>query len=627
MKPSPTSLLGLGVFLALLVALGQIRPPANAQAPKIDATKLNAKVALAEKKRVEVINKVKPSVVAVMARDLRGNLTGNGSGVLIDEDGYALTNWHVTSAARSPLLKCGLPDGVIYDAVLVGLDKVGDVALIKLLPKKDGDKFPYAKMGDSDKVQAGDWSLAMGNPFSLATDFTPTVTFGLVSGVHRYQYPAGTLLEYTDCIQIDTSINPGNSGGPLFNMNAELIGINGRGSFEKRGRVNSGVGYAISINQIQNFMGHLRVGLDTDHASLGAGMESESEDGALSRILVKSMIASDAQRRGLEPGDQLVTFAGRPMTTVNQYKNVLGLYPRGWRVPLTYRRDNTKYEILCRLMGVQRGVIEDRPGAPGKPPPGMPVPVPNPGGGGPAAKFYKAKEGFANYYFNEEAQKRVMDKLTSIADFSKAKGEWTVSMTGKVLIGAGGGKDVPAKFVLSDTGAEDKKSPKAELDLDGLPYALEPLKTDEKAEAFKDPPDSGGWVLAMHLYRQMLVYGAKGTTGKEGFSHGGVEPYYPPSKDEKPNYLKIRVMAEVLRTKHANIEGRWYFAINDDADGRWKKGQLIGFEATPDKDEDACEVCLSHYKDIGGKQMPSKWYVRKGGKGYAEFTLSAVTIK
>src|ERR1019366_9381611 len=100
-------------------------------------------------------------------------------------------------------------------------------------------------------------------------------------GVHRYQPPAGIFLEYTDCIQIDTSINPGNSGGPLFNMDGELIGINGRGSFEKRGRVNSGVGYAISINQIKNFLGHLRSGLETDHATLGASMESEGEDGAL----------------------------------------------------------------------------------------------------------------------------------------------------------------------------------------------------------------------------------------------------------------------------------------------------------------------------------------------------------
>ncbi len=144
---------------------------------------VDKRVLEAEKKRIAAIEKVQPAVVAVM--------TGGGSGVLIDEDGYALTNFHVTNAAGGPLMKCGLADGILYDAVLVGLDKVGDVALIKLLPKKPGDKFPYAKLGDSDKVKAGDWSLAMGNPFLLATDFTPTVTFGLISGVHRYQYPAG----------------------------------------------------------------------------------------------------------------------------------------------------------------------------------------------------------------------------------------------------------------------------------------------------------------------------------------------------------------------------------------------------------------------------------------------------
>src|SRR5262245_15850566 len=181
-----------------LALLGVMAGQANAQG-------LDPKVKEAQKKRIAVIKKVQPAVIAVLARDFRGNLTGNGSGVLIDEDGYALTNWHVTNAARSPLLTCGLPDGKTYDAVLVGLDKVGDVALIKLYPKKEGDKFPFAKMGNSDKVRAGDWSLAMGNPFSLATDFTPTVTYGMVSGVHRYQYPAGTLLEYTDCIQVDTS--------------------------------------------------------------------------------------------------------------------------------------------------------------------------------------------------------------------------------------------------------------------------------------------------------------------------------------------------------------------------------------------------------------------------------------
>jgi S1-C subfamily serine protease len=591
------------------------------------ARELPPKVALAEKKRVEAINKVKPAVVAVMARDLRGHLTGNGSGVLIDGEGYCLTNWHVTSAARSPLLKCGLPDGVIYDAVLVGLDKVGDVALIKLLPRKPGDKFPFAKLGDSDTVRAGDWSLAMGNPFALATDFTPTVTFGLVSGVHRYQYPSGTLLEYTDCIQIDTSINPGNSGGPLFNMDGELIGINGRVSFENRIRVNSGVGYAISINQIKNFMGHLRVGLDTDHASLGAALESETEDaGIVSRIRVKSLIDSDARRRGLEVGDELVSFAGRPMSTVNMYKNVLGLFPRGWRVPLVYRRDNQRQEVLVRLMGVQRAPTPDRaPPPPRGGPRRGPAPAPAPAGPPPpSAKLYKEKEGFANYYFNEEAQKRVLGEFAKIGDFSKELGDWTLKFTGKQL-DAGAGRAITSTVIIRERGAADGKSPKVIVDIDGLDFPLEPLNVNEKAETFKDPPNSGGWVLATYMYRQMLAYGPKGFT--RDFHHGGVEPYYPPTKEDKPDYFKIRVMCEVIRGKYAQVDTRWYFATEDDKEGRWKKGQLVGFEVSPDKDDDPCEVCLSHYKDFGGRQMPSSFLVRRGGKPYAELTLTGVTLK
>src|SRR5262245_39252402 len=192
----------------------------------------------AQAERIAAIKKVHPAIVAVC---MQGG-QGVGSGVVISPDGYALTNFHVVQPT-GPVMQAGLADGILYDAVVVGQDKVGDVALIRLLPKEKGKPFPYVRLGDSDKVRIGDWSLAMGNPFSLAMDFTPTVTYGVISGVNRYQPPEGKgLLEYTDCIQIETSINPGNSGGPLFNMQGELIGINGRGSFEKRGRVNSGVG-------------------------------------------------------------------------------------------------------------------------------------------------------------------------------------------------------------------------------------------------------------------------------------------------------------------------------------------------------------------------------------------------
>src|SRR5688572_2593101 len=111
---------------------------------------LDPKLKEAEEKRIAAIDKVRPAVVAIFGPGGQGG----GSGVLIDAEGYALTNFHVTTTR--PTMQCGLPDGILYDAVLVGLDKVGDVALIKLLPKKPGDKFPFAVMGDSDKVRAGD---------------------------------------------------------------------------------------------------------------------------------------------------------------------------------------------------------------------------------------------------------------------------------------------------------------------------------------------------------------------------------------------------------------------------------------------------------------------------------------
>ena len=225
-----------GSALVLLASLLRLAP----------AQDVPASVLSSEQQRIAAIAKASKSAVAVFANG--GN--GGGSGVVISPDGYALTNFHVVQPAGN-YMKCSLNDGRLYDAVIVGIDPTGDVAVIKLEGRND---FPVATLADSDQVKVGDWCFAVGNPFLLATDFQPTVTYGIVSGTHRYQYPAGTLLEYADCIQTDAAINPGNSGGPLYDANGDLIGVNGRGSFEKRGRVNVGVGYAISINQIKHFL-------------------------------------------------------------------------------------------------------------------------------------------------------------------------------------------------------------------------------------------------------------------------------------------------------------------------------------------------------------------------------------
>jgi len=156
---------------ACLFVLAACWPVAITQADEVDAA-----VRDAERARVATIAKLVPTVVAVFQR----SAPAGGSGVLITHDGYALTNFHV--AGEDQFFKCGLSDGKLYDAVLVGVDPTGDVALIKLVGREN---FPTATWGDSDAVRAGDWVYVLGNPFLLAADFQPTATYGIVSGVHR----------------------------------------------------------------------------------------------------------------------------------------------------------------------------------------------------------------------------------------------------------------------------------------------------------------------------------------------------------------------------------------------------------------------------------------------------------
>ena len=565
----------------------------------------------AESDRAAIIAKVQPAVVCVCSYG--GGVTG--SGVLIDPAGYALTNYHV-SESISPVMSAGLANGQLYDAVIVGQDRVGDVALIKLLPKKDGEPFPFVPLGDSDKVRAGDWSLAMGNPFGLSQDFTPTVTYGLVSGVNRFQPPEGKgFLEYTDCIQVEASINPGNSGGPLFNMAGELIGINGRGSFEKRGRVNSGVGYAISINQIKNFLGHLYAGWDTDHATLGARVQTENEDGDLSKIMVNQVLEeSDAFRRGIEPKDQLVRFAGRPISSSNQFKNVLGIYPKGWRLPVTIRRENKTKDVLVRLMGLMDTPVGegDQPPVPNqpkgpKPPPPQEDPLAKKAKQSPAMKLFVEKKGFANFYFNEVEQKRLMAAFRSSGDFGPFG-------TNTLIDGTFDRGDRKGDFALTFKETAENGTTIG-LKMGDVIESVTPLKENLSKGELTLPVGSGGLLLAMYQYRRLLSLGSKGFEGE--FTHGGFEPFYPLPTDGKPveEWKDVRVDCEVIRTRHAAVESKFYF---DKSSKR-----LLGFEIIPAKDDDPCELYLADYKVVEGRLLPHRIEVRTADKKYAVFTISS----
>ena len=603
---------GFRAAFALLVGFAALAPTfVRAEVPQV--------VLEAEQARIASIEKAVKTAVAVFANG--GN--GGGSGVVISPDGYALTNFHVVQPAGS-YMKCAMADGRLYEAVIVGIDPVGDVAVIKLLGRHD---FPHAIMVDSNEVKVGDFCFAVGNPFLLATDFQPTVTYGIVSGTHRYQPPAGTLLEYTDCIQTDASINPGNSGGPLFNANGDLIGINGRGSFEKRGRVNVGVGYAISINQIKNFLGCLKSGRIVDHATLGATVAMSDDGGVhVSNILD----SSDAYRRGLRYDDQIVSFGGRLIDTQNAFKNVLGIYPKGWRVPLVYRRDGQEHEIVVRLTGVHAEeelieLIQKRPQQPmPQPRPGgrpMPMPMPMPGddpekpgekpkpeepkpgepkplpklpiesGSKPPPvppeiqKLIVARTGYANYHFNELNRDRVWSAFTKSGDFSSAAGPW--KLTGEL---EGGGK---VEIALDD-----------ETSAGTFPQGAVKLDAGQDLDQQLGPAGSGGLLAALHLWRTLLVGGPQ--------KFGDVY-YYGTAP-----YPGIEGQADVLVATRNVAEMNLVFDPQN--------GQLTIVEMTADPDADPCEIHFGDYRDVGGRQVPHRLEVRQGDTMFGQILLSQIEL-
>lgn len=368
----------------------------------------SAKVLQLQADRIAAIEKATQSTIGVFGTDGQGG----GSGVIISEDGYALTNFHVTQPFGDRM-RAGLSRGEMVDAIIVGIDPTGDLALIKLLGR---DSFPAATIADSDTVKAGHWCFAAGNPFVLATNLRPTVTWGIVSGVNRYQYPSGTILEYTDCIQTDAAINPGNSGGPLYNAEGDLIGINGRCSFEKRGRVNVGVGYAISINQAMLFLGHLKSGRIVDHATLNFTVSTDAGKVVVSNILD----SSDAYRRGIRYGDEIVRLAGREVTTVNQLKNILGIFPSHSRLQLHYRRDGELFDTWVRvtplhtideLEEIAGGEMMGKPPTDEEPEKSKKESDAMPEDKDPFEGLLEKRRGFANYFFNRSE----IDRIQSLA--------------------------------------------------------------------------------------------------------------------------------------------------------------------------------------------------------------------
>jgi serine protease Do len=536
-------------------------------------------VLAAEAERVETIKQLSLPTIAIF----EASGQGGGSGVLISEDGFALTNFHVVQPC-GPFMQCGMSDGTLHDAVLVGLDPTGDVALIKLLGKEN-TKYPSAVLGDSDKLEAGDWCYVAGNPFLLATDFRPSISYGIISGVHRYQYPSGSLLEYADCIQTDAAVNPGNSGGPMFNIRGVLVGINGRCSFEKRGRVNVGVGYAISINQIKRFLGELHSGRIVDHATLGATAVADDQG----RIRVGNILdTSDAYRRGLRYDDEIVSIDGRKIDTVNAFKNILGIYPAGSRVKLAFRRKEIDITAVVRLESLHipeqlfqmiqqtpqeaprpDDVPEPRPGEkkPPTPKPAEPIPL------APSdlarsqrlEKWYQERPGFANYHFNKIHLDRVWETYVQRQDLSARSQPW--SLQGKVDSGDN------FELILRDD--------EAFFSLPTGQYRADLLaELDQQLE----PERSGGMLLAMSLWRRLAVQ------GPQNFG----DMYYLGRQKDPDSSQEW----DVVVGTHHTVEAKFFFDPGS--------GAIHHLECWAQPDGDPCVLEFNQYESKDDPNIPSR---------------------
>jgi S1-C subfamily serine protease len=255
------------------------------------------------------------SVVTVYATS--ADQKGVGSGVVIDEGGYIVTNNHVISdAANNPSqfkISVVFSDGEEVPANLVGRDRKTDVAVLKV------DNVPnlsVAKLGDSDKLRVGEEVVAAGAPLQLRN----TVTRGIVSALHRPVPISGEGSDtetVIDAVQTDASINHGNSGGPLINMDAEVIGINTAGKSLSDSA--SGLGFAIPINEVKSVAEALIKDGQVSHPTLGLTAKSVSNSVASGAQVAQVTPNSPAERAGIQKDDVVVKVGDRPVADVDGF--------------------------------------------------------------------------------------------------------------------------------------------------------------------------------------------------------------------------------------------------------------------------------------------------------------------
>jgi S1-C subfamily serine protease len=261
---------------------------------------------------------------------------GQGSGVILQSDGLVLTNAHVVD--QIDRVTVGLENGRRYEGRVVGLDKLTDLAVVRLV---GAGPWPVAPLGNSDALQVGDWAIAVGNPFGLDN----TVTLGIISNLNRNATKLGITDKRLDLIQTDAAINPGNSGGPLLNADGEVVGINTL----VRSGPGAGLGFAIPINRARSIVNQLVATGRATHPMIGVGLDevraASGQGSGRGAVVVSVQPNGPADRGGLRTGDVIVAAQGTAVKDPSQVITAVERAGVGGTLNLTVNRQGATLNL------------------------------------------------------------------------------------------------------------------------------------------------------------------------------------------------------------------------------------------------------------------------------------------
>ena len=278
-------------------------------------------------------------------------VTGQGSGFIFDRNGIILTNAHVVSKADKVTVT--LKDGRSFEGEVRGTDEVTDLAVVKIDSR--GEDLPVAPLGDSSKVEVGDWAIAVGNPVGLNN----TVTLGIISTLYRSSAQVGIPDKRINFLQTDAAINPGNSGGPLLNAQGEVIGINTAIRADAMG-----IGFAIPINKAKSLQNVLAAGKKVPHPYIGVQMINLTPELARQNnqdpntpflvpeiegvLVIRVLPNTPAQRAGIRRGDVIVKANNQPINDGSQLQMIVEKSGINQNLQLTIQRGDRTIELTVR---------------------------------------------------------------------------------------------------------------------------------------------------------------------------------------------------------------------------------------------------------------------------------------